>query len=59
MTLTRGVPIEIALLHQAMALVALTGATLHAARALSMPQSDRHAETRPGGDVRLDVRDMA
>jgi cytochrome c oxidase assembly protein subunit 15 len=32
MTLIRGVPIELALSHQAMALVALTAATLHAAR---------------------------
>ena len=35
MTLVRGVPIEIALMHQAVALVVLTGATLHAARTLS------------------------
>jgi heme a synthase len=33
MTLIRGVPIELALLHQAVALVLLTAATLHAARA--------------------------
>lgn len=39
MTLIRGVPIEFALLHQAMALVALTGATLHAARAVSTSPS--------------------
>jgi heme a synthase len=32
MTLIRGVPIELALLHQAVALVVLTAATLHAAR---------------------------
>src|SRR5258708_9044105 len=32
MTLIRGVPIELALLHQALALVVLTGATLHAVR---------------------------
>ena len=38
MTLIRGVPIELALLHQATALVVLTAATLHAARALSPPQ---------------------
>jgi cytochrome c oxidase assembly protein subunit 15 len=35
MTLTSAVPIELALLHQAVALVALTGATLHAARTFS------------------------
>ncbi|HSV23796.1 MAG TPA: COX15/CtaA family protein [Xanthobacteraceae bacterium] len=35
MTLIRGVPIEIALMHQAVALVVLTGTTLHAARTLS------------------------
>jgi heme a synthase len=34
MTLIHGVPIELALLHQAVALVVLTGATLHAARTL-------------------------
>src|SRR6266436_6072513 len=34
MTLIRSVPIELALLHQAMALVVLTAATLHAARTL-------------------------
>jgi len=34
MTLIRGVPIELALLHQAVALVVLTGVTLHAARTL-------------------------
>jgi heme A synthase len=32
MTLIRGVPIELALLHQAVALVVLTAATLHAVR---------------------------
>jgi heme a synthase len=32
MTLIRGVPIELALLHQAVAMVVLTAATLHAAR---------------------------
>ncbi len=37
MTLTQAVPIELALLHQAVALVVLTGATLHAARTLSSP----------------------
>jgi len=59
MTLTRGVPIEIAMLHQAMALVALTGAALHAARALSAPQLDRFAEPQSDGGVHLDVRDPA
>jgi len=35
LTLLRGAPIELALIHQATALVVLTGATLHAARAWS------------------------
>jgi hypothetical protein len=48
-----------ALLHQAMALVALTAATLHAARALSPPQSQRVAQMQPGEDVRLDLHDLA
>ena len=59
MTLTRGVPIEIALLHQAMALVVLTAATLHAARALSTPQLGRFATTARDDNVRLDARDLA
>jgi cytochrome c oxidase assembly protein subunit 15 len=58
-TLIRGVPIEMALLHQAMALVALTGATLHAARALSMPPSDRLAERLPDGNAHSEIRDVA
>jgi cytochrome c oxidase assembly protein subunit 15 len=58
MTLTRGVPIETALLHQAMALIVLTGATLHAARALSTTQSDRLA-MQANRNVRLEVRDIA
>jgi cytochrome c oxidase assembly protein subunit 15 len=41
MTLIRGVPIELALSHQAVALVVLTSATLHAARTFS---------TRPFGE---------
>jgi cytochrome c oxidase assembly protein subunit 15 len=49
MTLTRGVPVELALLHQAMALVVLTGATLHAARTLSSPPLDLSA-TAPEGN---------
>jgi len=59
MTLTRGVPIALALLHQAMAFVALTGATLHAARALSRPQFDRLAELQTDRDPGLDVRNPA
>ncbi|HWN48594.1 MAG TPA: COX15/CtaA family protein [Xanthobacteraceae bacterium] len=59
MTLTHGVPIEIALLHQAMALVTLTGATLHAARVLSIPQFDRFARIRPDGNARSEMRDVA
>jgi len=59
MTLTHGVPIGIALLHQAMALVVLTGATLHAARALSTPQLNRFAKLPPDGYVHSDVRDIA
>jgi cytochrome c oxidase assembly protein subunit 15 len=55
MTLIRGVPIELALLHQAMALVVLTAATLHAARAFAIP-SDRSATIRPDRHVRLDQR---
>jgi hypothetical protein len=53
------VPIEIALLHQAMALVALTGATLHAARVLSIPQFDRFARIRPDGNARSQMHDVA
>jgi heme a synthase len=56
MTLIRGVPIEIALLHQAMALVALTGATLHAARTLSGRPSDVSAKMRADGDFRSQRR---
>ena len=52
MTLTSGVPLHLALLHQAMALMVLTAATLHAARALSLPQLRRHAEVRHDADVR-------
>jgi cytochrome c oxidase assembly protein subunit 15 len=59
MTLTRGVPIDLALLHQAMAFVALTGATIHAARTLSTPQWDRLAETRSDRGPGLDVRNPA
>jgi heme a synthase len=44
MTLIQGVPIEFALLHQAVALVVLTAATLHAARTLSIGVV---AETNP------------
>jgi heme a synthase len=51
MTLTRGVAIELALLHQAMALLVLTGATLHAARTLSSPPLDLSAKMRPKGDL--------
>lgn len=58
MTLTRGVPIEIALLHQAMALVTLTAATLHAARTLSSPQFDRFAKIRSDGSVHSEMRDV-
>jgi heme a synthase len=39
-TLMWVVPIELALLHQAVALVVLTSATLHAARTLAVPQLD-------------------
>jgi len=59
MTLTHGVPIEMALLHQAMALVTLTGATLHAARALSIPQFDRFARIRSDDNARSEMRDVA
>jgi cytochrome c oxidase assembly protein subunit 15 len=59
MTLMRSVPLEMALLHQAMALVVLTAATLHAARALSSPQLERSAKMRPGEHLPLDVRDPA
>jgi len=59
MTLTHGVPIEIALLHQALALAVLTGAALHAARTLSTPQLNRLAKMRPDGNIRSDVRDIA
>jgi heme a synthase len=52
MTLTSRVPLHMALLHQAMAMVVLTAATLHAARALSLPQLGRHAETRRDADAR-------
>jgi cytochrome c oxidase assembly protein subunit 15 len=48
MTLTRGVPIELALLHQAMALLVLTGATLHAARTLSSPTLDLSGKMQEG-----------
>jgi heme a synthase len=48
MTLTRGVPIELALLHQAMALLVLTGATLHAARTLSSPPLDLSGKMQEG-----------
>ncbi len=51
-TLVSTVPLHLALLHQAMALVVLTAATLHAARALSLPQLRRHAEGRHDADVR-------
>jgi heme a synthase len=61
-TLLRGAPIEMALLHQAMALVALTTATLHAGRALSPPQSGRFAKTWPtenmSGDIAAGARDV-
>jgi cytochrome c oxidase assembly protein subunit 15 len=50
-TLLRGAPIEMALLHQAMALVALTTATLHAGRALSPPQLGRLAKMWPSGNT--------
>jgi cytochrome c oxidase assembly protein subunit 15 len=58
MTLTGGVPLELALSHQAMALVVLTAATLHAARALSSPQLGRHPEIAHV-DLRADLRDPA
>jgi cytochrome c oxidase assembly protein subunit 15 len=46
MTLIQGVPIELALLHQATALVVLTVATLHAARTLSTRPLHDAAKTR-------------
>jgi heme a synthase len=55
MTLTGGVPIELALLHQAVALLVLTGATLHAARTLSSPPLDLSAKA-PEGDRRSDKK---
>jgi cytochrome c oxidase assembly protein subunit 15 len=58
-TLIRGVPIEIALLHQAMALVTLTGATLHGARALSKSQLDHLAKMRSDGNAHAEIRDVA
>jgi cytochrome c oxidase assembly protein subunit 15 len=51
-TLVSAVPLHLALVHQAMALVVLTAATLHTARALSVPQLRRHAEGRHDADVR-------
>jgi cytochrome c oxidase assembly protein subunit 15 len=56
-TLTGGVPLALALLHQATALVALTAATLHARRALSLPQLKRFAREPHAMDWRIDVRD--
>jgi cytochrome c oxidase assembly protein subunit 15 len=47
MTLIRGVPIELALPHQAMAVVVLTAATLHAARTLSARPLDDSAKMLP------------
>lgn len=55
MTLTRGVPIELALLHQAVALVVLTGATLHAARTLASPPF-RLSATVPEGNLWSDKK---
>jgi heme a synthase len=49
MTLLFVVPIDLAMAHQAMALVVLTAATLHAARALAGP--GRMAEARWGGTL--------
>jgi heme a synthase len=46
-TLVAGVPIELALLHQAVALVVLTGATLHAARTFALSPLDLSAKSRP------------
>jgi len=48
MALIGGVPIELALSHQAMALVVLTAATLHAARTLSTRQLDDSARFQGG-----------
>ncbi|HMA73131.1 MAG TPA: COX15/CtaA family protein [Xanthobacteraceae bacterium] len=58
-TLTYAVPLKIALLHQAMALVALTGATVHAARTLSPRLLDRAAKMQPDGNARSDMRNVA
>jgi len=58
-TLTYAVPLKIALLHQAMALVALTGATVHAARTLSPRLWDNAAKTQPDCTARSDMRDVA
>jgi heme a synthase len=45
-TLVWVVPIELALSHQAVALVVLTGATLHAARTLAKPPLGGAAKMR-------------
>jgi len=52
MTLIWGVPIGLALLHQAMALIVLTGATLHAARTLSARPLEDAAKMRVDGTFR-------
>jgi heme a synthase len=51
MTLIRSVPIEFALSHQAVALVVLTGATLHAARTLATQPFDGPARIKDTGDA--------
>ena len=57
--LTHAVPLALALLHQAMALVVLTATTLHARRALSLPHLGRFAEASRVADVRIGMRDTA
>jgi heme a synthase len=56
-TLTHGVPLALAMLHQATAFVVLTAATLHARRALSLPQLERFAREPLVADLRVDVHD--
>src|SRR5579871_83169 len=50
-TLLAGAPIALALLHQAVALVVLTGAALHASRTSSMPPSRISARAPLGSDI--------
>jgi len=49
MTLIAGVPLKLALLHQAVALIALTGAALHAARTLGRSAGTAGVSPAPSG----------